>query len=79
MTIHKKIIYLLTAIVLIQVNLINAQKTNPKSQSEELGAVQWYRNYDDAIAIAKKKIKLLLFCFKKSQAAPRVEIMGIMC
>ena len=65
MTIHKKIIYLLTAIVLIQVNLINAQKTNPKSQSEELGAVQWYRNYDDAIAMAKKENKAIIILFQE--------------
>ena len=66
MTIRKKIIYLLTAIVLIQVNLINAQeKTNPKNQSEELGAVQWYRNYDDAIAIAKKENKAIIILFQE--------------
>ncbi|WP_299441901.1 VPGUxxT family thioredoxin-like (seleno)protein, type 2 [uncultured Aquimarina sp.] len=47
-------------------NLLLAQKTtDPFSQSEELGKVQWLRDYDDAIALAKKENKDILILFQE--------------
>jgi len=34
----------------------------------EIGYVDWYRDFDQAIDISKKKISLYLFYFKKSPA-----------
>ena len=49
--------FLIVSFILTQVTQLFAQKiTNPKNQSEELGNVHWYRNYDEAIALAKKDI-----------------------
>lgn len=41
------------------------EKTNPKSQPKELGMVSWYRNYDRAIAQAKKENKAVFILFQE--------------
>lgn len=41
------------------------QKTNPKSQPEELGTVSWYRNYNEAITQAAKANKSVLILFQE--------------
>lgn len=45
--------------------LVAQEKTNPNNQSEELGKVSWYRNYDDALALAKKEGKAVLILFQE--------------
>lgn len=40
-------------------------RTNPSSQNEELGKVSWYRDYDEAIAAAKKQGKSVLILFQE--------------
>lgn len=52
-------------ISLISSSLFAQQKTNPKSQNEELGKVSWYRNYDTAVAEAKKQNKAILILFQE--------------
>lgn len=45
---------------------INAQeKTNPTSQSEELGKVSWYRDYTEATALSRKTDKPVLILFQE--------------
>ncbi len=41
------------------------EKTDPNNQSEELGKVTWYRNYDEALALAKKENKNVLILFQE--------------
>ena len=41
------------------------EKTNPKTQSEELGKVSWYRNYDEALKIAATENKPVLILFQE--------------
>jgi len=61
-----QISYLIIAFTFIQVTQIFAQeRTNPKNQSEELGKVQWYRNYNEAIALAKKENKDIVILFQE--------------
>ncbi len=38
-------------------------KTNPLNQSEELGKVSWHRDYDQALALAKKESKAVRILF----------------
>lgn len=41
------------------------EKTNPQNQSEELGKVTWYRDYDEALELAKKEGKQVLILFQE--------------
>lgn len=60
----KKLTYLLTIILFS--NYLSAQeRTNPTNQSEELGKVHWYRNYDEAITMAKKEQKDIVILFQE--------------
>ena len=64
--ISRKTIYLITVLILFQTKQPFAQqKTNPKNQSEELGTVHWYRNYEEAVAIAKKEKKDIVILFQE--------------
>lgn len=64
---HLKIIICLAIIAgLFQpFGLFAQEKTNPIDQSIELGNVQWYRNYDDAIALGKKEKKDIVILFQE--------------
>lgn len=44
---------------------IGQQKTNPNNQSEELGKVTWYRDYDEALNKAKAENKEVLILFQE--------------
>lgn len=58
--------FLIVSFILTQVTQLFAQEiTNPKNQSEELGNVHWYRNYDEAIALAKKEKKDIVILFQE--------------
>jgi len=41
------------------------EKTSPTNQSEELGAVSWYRNYEEVVLLAKKENKSVLILFQE--------------
>lgn len=46
--------------------IVNAQeRTNPKNQSEELGQVAWYRDYDKAVELAQAEDKAVLILFQE--------------
>ncbi len=46
--------------------IIHAQeRTNPKSQSEELGKISWYRDYETALGLARKENKPVLILFQE--------------
>jgi len=45
--------------------IVAQEMTDPKSQDEELGNVQWYRNYDDAVKVAKKTNKDIVILFQE--------------
>lgn len=48
------------------ITILDAQeRTSPKKQHEELGAVSWYRNYDEAISASKKMDKPILILFQE--------------
>lgn len=47
------------------VNTLLAQRTSLEKQSEELGNVQWYRDYDEALSIAKAEEKNVLILFQE--------------
>lgn len=58
-----KIIWIL---IIIPLQFLNAQeRTNPKNQDEELGKVAWLRDYDTALAMAKKQQKPVLILFQE--------------
>ncbi len=52
-------------LIALQANLFAQERTNPKSQQEELGAVSWYRNYEFALKEAKKQDKSVLIFFQE--------------
>ena len=41
------------------------QKTDPNNQSEELGKVSWYRDYEQALSVSKKENKPVLILFQE--------------
>ncbi len=41
------------------------EKTNPKNQSEELGKVEWYRNYEEALVLSRTSKKPILILFQE--------------
>lgn len=45
--------------------LLAQQNTDPNNQSEELGKVTWFRNYDTALELAKKENKDVLILFQE--------------
>ena len=47
------------------VSTLIAQRTSLEKQSEELGKVQWYRDYDEALSIAKQEDKNVLILFQE--------------
>lgn len=57
----KHLLFLLLLPLMIQAQ----QKTNPMNQNEELGAVSWHRNYDEAIQLSKDQNKPILMLFQE--------------
>ncbi len=56
-------VFLLTSIFALDTS---AQKrTNPDNQSEELGKVSWYRDYDQAVKLAHDQGKAILILFQE--------------
>lgn len=56
----------LLSILLVSFQNSNAQeRTNALNQSEELGKVSWYRNYDTALKLAQKEDKPILILFQE--------------
>lgn len=65
-TINHQLLLILTLVTLTSMTLINAQeKTSPKNQSEELGEVSWYRDYDVALELAERQNKEVLILFQE--------------
>ena len=65
-TINQRLFFIITFITLISVNLISAQeRTTPNNQSEELGVVSWYRDYDTALELAESQNKEVLILFQE--------------
>tara|TARA_B110000259_G_C13981203_1_gene388689 strand:- start:623 stop:934 length:312 start_codon:yes stop_codon:yes gene_type:complete len=63
---QRKIIPLIIPFILIQsAPLFGQEKTNIQTQNEELGKVQWYRNYGEAVAVAKKENKAIVILFQE--------------
>ena len=56
---------LLVWMLLIAFAGITQEKTNPENQSEELGNVTWYRDYDQALKLASKEDKQVLILFQE--------------
>lgn len=57
----------LTIIIIVMCffSVSGQQKTNPNNQSEELGKVTWYRDYDEALNKAKAENKEVLILFQE--------------
>ena len=49
----------------ISTSLISQTRTNPQDQDKELGKVAWLRDYDAALALAKKESKPVLILFQE--------------
>ncbi|MCC1483151.1 VPGUxxT family thioredoxin-like (seleno)protein, type 2 [Winogradskyella immobilis] len=63
-TINHQILFIIT--ILMSVTFISAQeKTTPGNQSEELGEVSWYRDYDTALELAEQQGKEVLILFQE--------------
>ena len=45
--------------------LFAQERTDPNNQSEELGKVMWYRDYDEALKLADKEGKAVLILFQE--------------
>ena len=57
---------LFAIVYLIPISIMHAQtKTNPASQSEELGNVSWYRDFTQATSLAKTEDKAVLLLFQE--------------
>ena len=61
----KKSILLLMALSLATINAYAQKKTNPSNQSEELGAISWYRDYNTALKLSKEENKPVLILFQE--------------
>lgn len=64
----KKKIFQNTAILLILFAFLSSvaqERTNALQQDVELGKVSWYRDYDEAISLAKKENKPVLILFQE--------------
>lgn len=55
----------LPLMVMITMLSIAQERTNPYNQSEELGKVSWYRNYQQALTLSKKENKPVLILFQE--------------
>ncbi|WP_271766118.1 VPGUxxT family thioredoxin-like (seleno)protein, type 2 [Aquimarina algiphila] len=62
-TFLKHALYIMLSVFCMHVS--SQEKTSPKNQSIELGKVSWYRDYDTAIALAKKQKKEVLILFQE--------------
>jgi len=65
MSMHKKIIHLTVFVIILVTKFYAQEKTNPHTQNKELGAVAWYRNYDEAIVLAEKEKKDIIILFQE--------------
>ena len=63
--IKSKNAYLFTISIFHLLNLNAQERISSKNTSEELGQVNWYRDYDQALAIAKKEKKAILILFQE--------------
>lgn len=61
----KNAIILFMAISLSILNVQAQEKTNPANQSEELGTVSWYRDYNTALTLSKEQNKPVLILFQE--------------
>ena len=61
----KSTLLFLFALPLFTHHMLAQEKTFPDNQSEELGKVSWYRNYEEAVALAKKEDKSVLILFQE--------------
>ncbi|MEP2969984.1 MAG: thioredoxin family (seleno)protein, partial [Nonlabens ulvanivorans] len=43
----------------------SAQRTDPKNQDKELGAISWYRDYSTALQLSKEYNKPVLILFQE--------------
>ena len=59
----KTLLFLLIAVPLQ--HIYAQERTNPVNQDEELGKVSWYRDFNTAIALAKKQDKPVLILFQE--------------
>ena len=55
----------ITLVVVLFVGMLSAHAQSIIKQSEELGQVRWYRDYDKALALAKKEQKDVLILFQE--------------
>ncbi len=63
--INHKLKYIVTLFILCFISANAQQKTDPNNQSEELGKVTWYRDYDEALNKAKSENKDVLILFQE--------------
>jgi Thioredoxin-like len=61
----KKLILFLMTVSFIVAKSQAQEKTNPANQSEELGAVSWYRDYNTALILSQKEGKPVLILFQE--------------
>ncbi len=52
-------------LTLSSLSLFAQERTDPKNQSEELGTVSWYRDYQQALSLSKKENKPVLILFQE--------------
>ena len=57
--------YILLSFFLFACNVNAQQKTTPTNQSEELGKVSWFRNYQEALDSAQVQKKAVLILFQE--------------
>lgn len=62
---HQTIYLLIIALLVPSATIVAQEKTNPNTQSEELGTVSWYRDYDAALQLAKTQNKDVLILFQE--------------
>lgn len=60
----RKIISLIVSIT-FAMHSFAQERTDPSTQNKELGKVSWYRNYDEAVTIAKKEKKDIIILFQE--------------
>jgi Thioredoxin-like len=61
----KKTILLLMTVSITIATCQAQERTNPANQSEELGTVSWYREYNTALTLSKKEGKPVLILFQE--------------
>jgi len=55
----------LVVVFFLNISLISAQESFSRNEHEELGKVNWYRNYNEALLVAKKEKKPVLILFQE--------------